>query len=58
MCTILKKVVGPGAKFRIAGTVTPDAYKVSAGFYNIKLYKEYYMKKIELTCEVSNQSFV
>ena len=51
-CAILKKLVGPDAKFRIAGVVQTSYYKVTAGFYGIRLYKDYQLSKLELFCEV------
>uniref|UniRef100_A0A7M5WWB1 Hemicentin-1 n=2 Tax=Clytia hemisphaerica TaxID=252671 RepID=A0A7M5WWB1_9CNID len=48
MCTILKKLVGPGASFKIQGYVGKDAYSLTAGFYKIRLYKEFYMSKLQL----------
>lgn len=48
----MKKLIGPSAKFRIAGTVRTGYYSVAAGFYKIKIYKEFYFNKLELSCEV------
>ena len=53
MCTILKKLVGPGANFRIVGFVGKDAYTLTAGFYKIKLYKEFYINKLQLEVKVT-----
>ena len=52
MCTILKKLIGPGANFRIVGFVGKDAYTLTAGFYKIKLYKEFYINKLQLEVKV------
>ncbi|XP_066934153.1 uncharacterized protein [Clytia hemisphaerica] len=55
-CTILKKLVGPDAKFRITGVVRSAYYKVAAGFYKIRIYKDYQLSKLELNCEVNTTS--
>ena len=52
MCTILKKLIGPGANFRIVGFVGKDAYTLTAGFYKIKLYNEFYINKLQLEVKV------
>ena len=56
MCTILKKLVGPGANFRIVGFVGKDAYALTAGFYRIKIYKEFYLEKLQLEVKVTVSS--
>ena len=57
-CIIMKKLIGPSAKFRIAGTVRTGYYKVAAGFYKIRIYKEYYFEKLELNCEVYQENLL
>ena len=51
-CKICKKILGPKAKFRLGATVKKGYYKVSGGFYKIRITGNYYFEKLELFAEV------
>lgn len=45
-------MLGPKAKFRLGATVKKGYYKVSGGFYKIRITGNYYFEKLELFAEV------
>jgi len=57
-CETLKQIVGASAAFRIVGNVNSKGYMVNAGFYNIKIYKDYVFSALLLYAQVNTSGSV